>query len=173
MIVLRHWGRNHIRLFRRIESYLLGVYQVFDFVFKSPTVIGIMSYTVRVVCTFCIGVIIRIRGIRVFRSLFQVGKCFTPKFALPYFSGHVKNHLQVVQDGSRVGQSNHLLRQSIQNQGFVLHQVPHIQMVSSSPKFPNMLSSSSMSNFKPCRESLVSQLLKKSKNRLCQDKSQL
>ena len=36
-------------------------------------------------------------------------------------------------------------------------------MTSSSPQCTNMFSSSSMTNFKPCRRSLVSQLLKRSK----------
>ena len=59
MTVLRHWGRNHIWLFGRIELYFLGVDQVLDFVLKSPTVVGIMPYTVRVVSTLCIRVVIR------------------------------------------------------------------------------------------------------------------
>ena len=74
MTVLRHWGKNHIRIFWRIEFYFLGVYQVLYLVLKIPTVVGIMPYTVRVVCTFCIGVIIRRGGIRVFQRFLQVGK---------------------------------------------------------------------------------------------------
>ena len=74
MTVLGHWGRNHIRLFGRIKFYLLGVDQVLDFVLKSPTVVGIMPYIVRVVSTFFIGVVIWRRGIRVLWRFLQIGK---------------------------------------------------------------------------------------------------
>ena len=51
--------------------------------------------------------------------------------------------------------------------GFMLHQDPWFQVNPSSHQFPNMSSRSSMSSFKPCRRSLLNQLLKGPKNRLC------
>ena len=39
-------------------------------------------------------------------------QCCTPKFSLPYSSKLDKNHLHMVQNCSRVAQSNHLLSQS-------------------------------------------------------------
>ena len=74
MTMLGKWGRNHIWLFERIEFYLLGVDQVLDFVLKSQTIVGIMPYTVRVVSTFCIGVVILRRGNGVLWCFLQIGK---------------------------------------------------------------------------------------------------
>ena len=59
-------------------------------------------------------------------------RCCTPKFSLPYSSRYVKDHLQMVQDCSRVRQSNHLLGSQFKIRVLVLSRNLGFSMVQSS-----------------------------------------
>ena len=54
---------EYFHLAIRHEFHLSSVNQVLDLVFQRPTVIGVMSRTMGVVYTKCVGVIARSRGI--------------------------------------------------------------------------------------------------------------